>query len=177
MTGRDTHPDIDFIMQVDDPKSIENCVKGLIKKNMYKKNKELYRMNLDATKDVIFNCAIIDARISEINKDNVNTYILFDSSVIDHDKLMLDKQTLKPVKVMSKKPSKKLVQVTSKKSSKNMVKKPSKKPIKVTSKNMAKKPSKKPINATSKKPSKISTKPKKLLNALLRRQSKKQDNK
>lgn len=36
-TGKDTHPDIKFIMLVDDPKYIENCAKVFLEKYSYKK--------------------------------------------------------------------------------------------------------------------------------------------
>jgi len=115
MTGREKHPDVDFIMQVDNPRSIENCVKSLIKNNVYKQNKELYRINLDATKEAIFNCAITDSRMKEINVGNVDTYILFDSSTIDDENAQvtkIKKQNKKSIK--SSKSHKKLSKKTSK---------------------------------------------------------------
>jgi hypothetical protein len=121
MTGREKHPDIDFIMQVNDPISVENCVKGLVKNNIYKRNKELYHINFDSIRYAIFNCAIVNTRMKEINQNNVDTYILFDNSKLD-DKIIFNDQK-KLSKKASRKSSRKVTRKASKKTSKKVSRK------------------------------------------------------
>jgi hypothetical protein len=81
-TGREKHPDIHFIMIVDDPVSVENCVKSLADKNRYKKNKELYQVDFDSLQRLVSNCGIIhkDFLESMANKQNYDNYIIYDES-------------------------------------------------------------------------------------------------
>lgn len=81
MTGKENHPDIAFIMQVSDPIAIENCVKGLIRKSLYKKDKELYKISIGGLKQVVIDCAISLNRFEEINSRDYNAYILFDGPI------------------------------------------------------------------------------------------------
>lgn len=81
-TGKDTHPDIKFIMIVEDDKKVENCAKIFLKAKQFKANKELYQENLQLLKNIISSCANLD----EIVKDSINndkkydTYVIFDDS-------------------------------------------------------------------------------------------------
>ena len=91
-TGKDSHPDIKFIMIVEDDKQVENCVKLFEKSKQFKENKELYRENLDNIKKIINECAILSKNSKELlenmnnNGDNskngskYDKYIVFDDS-------------------------------------------------------------------------------------------------
>jgi phage anti-repressor protein len=81
-TGKDKHPDIKFIMIVNDDKQVENCVKIFAKAKQYKANKELYQENLNILKSLIDNCANMDKKIKEhfTNKKEYNSYVIFDDS-------------------------------------------------------------------------------------------------
>ena len=50
-TGKDVHPDIKFIMLVENRKEVENCVKKLSQKYQFKKNQEIYKINIDIMND------------------------------------------------------------------------------------------------------------------------------
>ena len=59
MTGREKHPDIEFILQTDEPKIIESCVKELLKTvKKQKNNNEKYQMHQEYIKKAIMKCAI-----------------------------------------------------------------------------------------------------------------------
>ena len=80
-TGKDTHPDIKFIMLVDNRKDVENCVKKLSQKYQFKKNQEIYKVDIDIIKKHIFDCASVYTNDIELyNNKNVNAYIIFESS-------------------------------------------------------------------------------------------------
>lgn len=82
-TGRETHPDVRFIMIVEDKKRVEACAKLFSKTYQYKGNKELYKMERDKLKGIIFKCADIDKDVlekMENEKENTNTYIVYDDS-------------------------------------------------------------------------------------------------
>ena len=46
-TGKDTHPDIRFIMIVDDAKKVESCTKLFTKEHQYRGNSEIYKIDFD----------------------------------------------------------------------------------------------------------------------------------
>jgi hypothetical protein len=81
-TGKDTHPDVKFIMIVNDSKKVENCAKIFLKTKQFKANKELYQENLELLKDIIYKCADMDKiMIDSINNDKkYDTYVIFDDS-------------------------------------------------------------------------------------------------
>jgi hypothetical protein len=80
-TGKDAHPDIKFIMLVDNRKDVENCVKKMSQKYQFKKNQEIYKVNIDIIKKHIFDCASVYTNDIELyNNKNVNSYIIFESS-------------------------------------------------------------------------------------------------
>jgi phage anti-repressor protein len=56
-TGKAVHPDKKFIMIVDNPIKVENCVKILINDFKYKNKQELYKINYDLLKSSVFDCA------------------------------------------------------------------------------------------------------------------------
>jgi hypothetical protein len=82
-TGKETHPDVKFIMIVEDDKRVEKCVKLFAKAYQYKANKELYKMHNDNLKKIIFGCAEIDKGVIEKIKSsntNLDTYVVYDDS-------------------------------------------------------------------------------------------------
>lgn len=80
-TGHDKHPDIKFIMLVDNKKDVENCVKRLANKYQFKKNQEIYKIDIDTIKKFVFDCATVYTNDLELyNNKNADTYIIFESS-------------------------------------------------------------------------------------------------
>ncbi len=80
-TGKEKHPDIKFIMIVEDDKRVEKCAKLFAKANQYKGNRELYKMHNDALKSIVFDCAKLDKRVVEnLSNPKLDTYIVYDDS-------------------------------------------------------------------------------------------------
>ena len=81
-TGKETHPDVKFIMIVDDAKKVEKCTKVFVKQFQYKPNTELYKMNIDDLKKTIFGCAELDDMMIKSMNDTkkYDTYIVYDDS-------------------------------------------------------------------------------------------------
>lgn len=82
-TGKETHPDVKFIMIVEDDKRVEKCAKLFSKAYQYKANKELYKIHSDNLKKIIFGCAEIDKGVIETinsSKKNLDTYVVYDDS-------------------------------------------------------------------------------------------------
>ena len=149
-TGKDSHPDIKFILIVDDPKKVEKCTKILIEKFKFKNKQELYKIDYDLLKSYIFSCANLVKSVDEkiINNNIYDTYIVYDefeenefldlnNNVIGYEKLS-KKSSKKSSKILSKKSSKILSKTPSKKSSKKLLKKSSKKFSKILSKKSSK---------------------------------------
>ena len=161
-TGKDKHPDIKFIMLIEDAKKVEECIKVFVSKYKFKENQELYRVDLDTLKSVVFDCAILNKKISEmIEKNNdLDSYIVYDekeeyldnnNNVIGYD--MIKKPSIRTSKTTNKKINKKKSNKPIKKPSNKPIKKPNNKPIKKPSNKPIKKPSNKPSNKPIKKPS------------------------
>ena len=68
-TGKDSHPDIKFIMMVNDPLTVENCSKLFLKNYKTKGNKELYKVDINVIKEVIFDCAHMDRKFNKNKKE------------------------------------------------------------------------------------------------------------
>jgi hypothetical protein len=67
--SKDKHPDIKFIMLIEDTIKVENCMKVFANKYKLRGNQELYKINLDTLKNIVFDCAILnDTIIIYINK-------------------------------------------------------------------------------------------------------------
>lgn len=84
-TGKEKHPDVKFIMIVEDDKRVEKCAKLFATAYQYKANKELYKIHNNKLKKIIFNCAITDKEVAEdvktmIDDDTLDTYIVYDDS-------------------------------------------------------------------------------------------------
>jgi len=80
-TGKEKHPDIKFIMIVEDDKRVEKCAKLFAKANQYKGNRELYKMHNDALKSIVFDCAKLDKRVVEnLSNPKLDTYVVYDDS-------------------------------------------------------------------------------------------------
>jgi hypothetical protein len=82
-TGKDKHPDIKFIMHTTDPDpdTIEKCSKIFAKAYKLRGKQELYKMDIDKLKKIIFEFAIINKKIEYYNSNNIvkyDTYVIFD---------------------------------------------------------------------------------------------------
>ena len=64
-TGKDKHPDIQFIMIVNDPKTVENCAKLFLKNDRYRGSQELYKTDIDKMKKLVFQCALMDKMVAD----------------------------------------------------------------------------------------------------------------
>ena len=113
-TGKDTHPDVKFIMIVNDDKKVENCSKMFLKVKQFKSNKELYKINLDYLKHTVYTCAKLDDElIKQIeNTNKYDSYIVFDDSnkldYVNLDNKNIDKTTKKTI-TKTKTKTKKLI--------------------------------------------------------------------
>ncbi len=84
-TGKDQHPEIKFIMLVDNPLIVENCSNVFLKKYQYK-NKQLYKVDIDLIKQVIFDCALLDENVKNNFKniddaEDVDAYVVYDDKI------------------------------------------------------------------------------------------------
>jgi len=82
-TGKESHPDVKFIMIVNDDIKVEKCAKLFAKAYQYKENKELYKMHNDSLKQIIFDCANIDKNVIDNiknNTTNLDTFVVYDDS-------------------------------------------------------------------------------------------------
>lgn len=81
-TGKDKHPDIEFILIVEDDKQVEKCSKMFAKSKQFKENKELYKIHLDELKELILDCAKIDKKTHNklVSAPNIKKYIVYDNS-------------------------------------------------------------------------------------------------
>lgn len=142
-TGKETHPDIKFIMCVDDAESVENCVKTLMKKYRFKNSQELYKVDIDVLKSTLFNCAVMVKQIDQMNQmtqnnENLEAWVIYD----EYEYLNADGETVGYEKTVKPSPKPKLVSKTkSKTKSKTMTKPKPKHPIKKMSKTKSKKQS------------------------------------
>ncbi len=83
-TGKEKHPDIEYILIVDDDKQVEKCAKLFAKANQYKGNKELYKIHIDKLRELVLDCAKIDHKMNtkSTNNSNINRYVVYDNSKI-----------------------------------------------------------------------------------------------
>lgn len=109
ITGREKHPDIQFIMQIDDPKKVEKCTQSLIDEYIYKEHQELYKIPFEKVRTAIFYCGLSAKNVDIIDDKNMDTYILFDTKFDDKlDKTMPPNLTVTKAKshknIKTKKP-------------------------------------------------------------------------
>lgn len=80
-TGKETHPDIQYIQIVEDDNRVENCIKLFSKTQQYKGHKELYKIHIDNLKDKVFDCAKLDYKsFNKSANNNIDTYIVYDDT-------------------------------------------------------------------------------------------------
>lgn len=121
-TGKDKHPDIKFIMIVDDPKRVESCTKVFIDKYKFKNKQELYKIDFDILKSVIFNCAdMVKTLDDKMKEKKYDTYVVYDEYE-ENEFLDLNNNVIGYEKI-PKKSSKKVIKKTSKKITKKSSKK------------------------------------------------------
>lgn len=82
-TGKDTHPDIKYILLVDDPVSVEHCIKGFLQRFEHKPGQEIYKLDIDTIKEIFADCGGIDTKLDEqlnkkSNKDK-DVYIMYEN--------------------------------------------------------------------------------------------------
>jgi len=106
-TGMNTHPDIKFIMLVDDPKIVENCMKSFLEKFEYKKGHEIYKIDINIIKKIAFDCSGVNNELNQLmlEKDDKYAYVIFDD--VSSDKKSIIKLTKKSIKKSLKKSTKK----------------------------------------------------------------------
>jgi hypothetical protein len=101
-SGKDTHPDIKFIMAVNNKEAVENCVKSLIMEHRFKPKQEIYKVDIDIIKNTISDCALLDIKYNDAYKNkDIDAYIIFDDP--DNKKLINIKTQSKNKKTKSKK--------------------------------------------------------------------------
>jgi phage anti-repressor protein len=87
-TGKDKHPDIKFIMLIDEPKKVEDCTKVFTAKNIVRGKQELYKIDFDTLKSIIFNCAFLSKQFNKIiytNENNtLDSYIVYDEGTNEY---------------------------------------------------------------------------------------------
>ena len=81
-TGKDKHPDIKFIMLIDEPKKVEDCTKVFTAKNIVRGKQELYKIDFDTLKSIIFNCAFLSKQFNENN--TLDSYIVYDEGTNEY---------------------------------------------------------------------------------------------
>lgn len=83
-SGKLKHPDINFILMVDDDKEIEKCTKIFVDKYKFKNNQELYKIDFDILKSIVFKCAEINKKsiefIDNIKSTESDYYVLYDEN-------------------------------------------------------------------------------------------------
>ena len=79
-TGKDKHPDVKFIMIVDDPIRVENCIKSLTSEFKFRNKQELYKIDFDVMKSVVFECANMSKSLDDkiLDREKYDTYIMYD---------------------------------------------------------------------------------------------------
>ena len=83
-TGARKHPNIQFIMLVNNKDSVETCVKNLAIDYQYKENQELYKIDINKLNDFIYDCAELHEKYNEIPQHgNSDAYVVFDSTPDD----------------------------------------------------------------------------------------------
>lgn len=81
-TGKEKHPDIKYILIVEDDKRVEKCSKLFVKAQQYKGNRELYKLECDTLKKVVLSCAEIDKSVIQglANNKDLDTYVVYDDT-------------------------------------------------------------------------------------------------
>jgi phage anti-repressor protein len=104
-TGKDKHPDIKFIMLIEDAKKVEDCMKVFANKYKLRGKQELYKINLDTLKNIVFDCAILNDAFNKMieNNTDLDSYIVYN----EEEEEYLDKDNNKIGYDMIKKSSKK----------------------------------------------------------------------
>lgn len=129
-TGQDKHPDIKYIMIVNNPKRVETCAKLFLKESRYRSSQELYKTDIDKMKKIVFECAMMDKMVADNikNKTDYDVYIVYDDSKsvefldINNNVIGYEKGIKKMYKKTSKKTTIKSTKNTSKKTSKKLIK-------------------------------------------------------
>jgi hypothetical protein len=77
--NKEKHSDINFVIIVDEPKRVEKIIKIFINKLKFKNKKELYKINYDTLKSLVFNGAESIKNFDDATQnDKYDTYVLHD---------------------------------------------------------------------------------------------------
>jgi hypothetical protein len=79
MTGRDRHPEIEFIIKIEDVTKITSCINKMLKDDkLHGKNKqEIFKISFEDARDVVLKCGCINGTSISKLKNNTNCYIIF----------------------------------------------------------------------------------------------------
>lgn len=126
--GKDKHPDIKFIMIVDNPKKVENCVRVFAEKFKFKNKQELYKIDHDLLKQLAFSCADMTRTLHEKitkHENKYDTYVVYDE--FEENEFLDINNNVVGYEKIPKKSSRKSSRKTSRKSSRKTPKKSSRK--------------------------------------------------
>lgn len=87
MTGREKHPDIQFVMAVKNVKGVEKCAKEALKKFKYRRSSELYKTTFDVARRILKYCGEFSKVISELPGD-LPSFVMFDKTEFAMNKLV-----------------------------------------------------------------------------------------
>jgi len=120
ITSTGIHPDVNFILVVDNPKEVESCVKAFVKKYEIKPRHEIVHIRYDMLKRIMTDCAQLSAEYNNMPIDgDLDTYIVFNDifdndeepsivNISHNDKVGYQKMTKKNTKLNSKSKNTKL---------------------------------------------------------------------
>jgi hypothetical protein len=111
-------------------KRVESCTKTFIDKYKFKNKQELYKIDFDILKSIIFDCAdMVKTLDDKMKNNNYDTYIIYDEYEenefldLNNNVIGYEKIPKKIIKKSSKKSFKKTTKKTSKKASRKTTKK------------------------------------------------------
>lgn len=111
-TGKLRHPDIKFIMLVNDALQVENCIKLFMKNNQYKK--EIYKVDITSLKKFVVACASLSNESNQLDLKNFNKSYPYDGYII-YDEFPLSKEISNEIEIIT--PKKNIKKKSSKKKS------------------------------------------------------------
>jgi len=79
MTGKDKHPDLEFILKIEDTSKITMCIKRMLKNKTlnYKENQEIYKIPFKEAIHVVVSCGCINGSTFDKFKKSSNCFIVF----------------------------------------------------------------------------------------------------
>ena len=70
-------------MLIDDPKKVEDCTKVFTNKYKFRGNQEIYKIDFDSLKSIIFNCALMTKQFNniELKNNSFDSYIVYNETI------------------------------------------------------------------------------------------------